>query len=73
MAQQLVDFVRSKIISNNLKNNKEEELKKKILDRAIKLYINVSDLVKDIRYGEEAKQCMYEMLSYVLDFSLEEN
>jgi len=69
MAQQIVDFVK-KIVDENSKIP-SNELKNKVLDRALYTYLNISELMKSNRYDQkDTKQNLYEMVKLLNDFTL---
>lgn len=53
IAQQIVDFIRGKIVEPNKNKYSEDVLKEKILTRGLTVYLEVSDMLKDIRYNQK--------------------
>lgn len=71
MAQQIVDFVRGKIVEPNRGSFTADELKEKVLKRAMATYLSVSDLMKNMRYEQkEVRECLYQMARAVTDTTL---
>lgn len=58
-AQQVVDFVRDKIIANNFTD--DPEVKKKVLARAMNIYLFTLNKLAEIRYGTNPAQDLQDM------------
>ena len=63
IAQQHVAFIKEEIVRPNLNKYSREEMRKKVLDRALKVYIFVVNKLKEIRYGESPDQDLQEMVA----------
>ena len=70
LAQLVVQFVRDKIVSPNSSKYTQEELKKKVLDRAISVYLKVTDHMKEMRYNNQPDQELYEMIRALVDYRM---
>ena len=70
MAEQVVKFVRDKIVYAN-RNMPEKELKEKLLYRAIRVYSFILDKMCEIRYGEDPEQDLHEMVRSLIATNLE--
>ncbi|GAF79580.1 unnamed protein product, partial [marine sediment metagenome] len=68
MADQIVDFVRDKIVVPNKVETTEQ--KQKLLDRAIKVYLIVQDKLAEVRYGENPVQDLQEMFKVLTNVEL---
>ena len=63
IAQQIADFVRAKIVEPNRSKYSDDILKDKVIMRCLMTYIEVSDMLKDIRYNQkDAIQSIYGMV-----------
>lgn len=70
MADQYVDAVRNYIVTPNI-DISEEELKKKVLNRAIKVYLLVQEKLANIRYGKNSSQQLQEIIAILKDNKLD--
>ena len=70
MAQVLLKAVQDKIIIPNQKKYPPEELRAKVLDRAVKTYGLVTNSMKNMRYNSNFEQELYEMIRALSDFRL---
>lgn len=68
MAQQTVDFVKTKIAWSN--DFPEEQLKEKLLNRALKVFVFIQNKLAEIRYGENPMQDLQEMIKILTNTSL---
>lgn len=72
IAQQIVDSVRSKIVEPNKDKYSGDELKNKVFTRCLLTYLNVLDLMKDIRYEQDdSVTSIYEMMKLLTDSSVD--
>jgi len=71
MADIMINSVRKNVIAPNVKKYPEAQLRKLVLYRAIKVYLYLSDSLKQIRYSQESqKESLYEMVKTWVDISL---
>jgi hypothetical protein len=69
MAEQVVSFVRDKVVrANNISTAEEKE---RLLDRAIKVYLIAQDKLAEIRYGENPVQDLQEIVRVIMNVNLE--
>lgn len=68
MAEQAVNFVREKIVRNS--KIPQTELKDKLLNRAIKVYLSCQKKLAEIRYGNNPSQDLREMVREIVDVVL---
>jgi len=66
MADQTVDFVKNRIVNAN-REIPLDDLKERVLNRAIKVYIFVQNKLSEIRYGENPDQDLQEMLAAIVN------
>lgn len=71
MAQQIVDFIRLKIVSPNSKYN-IDELKIKMFNRSLNLYLEMSNYLKELRYSNNIN-ILHDMIFKLINNNLEEN
>ena len=62
MAELTVQFLRKNIITPYVNEYRESELKTKLVDRCIKVYLFSLDKLKEIRYGSNPTQDLQEMV-----------
>jgi hypothetical protein len=63
MADMMIAYTRDYIIAHNAKKYSNTDLKVKVLERAINVYLNCSDNLKQIRYSvEDQNECLYDMV-----------
>lgn len=70
LATQIVSGLQESLVKPNSSTMKPDEIRIKMLDRAINVYLSVVDKLKEIRYGEDPKQCVYEMVKVITDKEL---
>lgn len=74
MAQQIVDFVKVKIIEKNkkyLENGNECEFKSKMTSKMMDNYLNILDQYKNIRYNQkDSVYVLHEMIKTIINFDL---
>ena len=70
MAEQVVKFVKEKIVYTN-RNLPETEIKEKLLRRSIRVYNFILDKMCEIRYGENPEQDLHEMVRSLVTANLE--
>lgn len=63
MAKLTTDFLRNSIIAPHVNDNKESELRMKLEDRCIRVYLYVLNRLKEIRYGVSPRQDLQEMIA----------
>ena len=68
MAQQVVDFVKTKIVQGN--NVKTEEEKQQVIDRAIKVYLISQEKLAEVRYGSNPVQDLQEVVKVLTNVNL---
>ena len=63
MADMMIAYARDYIVSHNKKKYANAELRTKVLERAVSVYLNCSDNLKQIRYSvEDQTECLHEMV-----------
>jgi len=67
VATQVVNYVKDIIVFPNVQKNGLEEFKSVALQKGIKQYLAISECLKCIRYGDDAKTKLYEMIRYLMD------
>lgn len=70
IAEQTVSFVRNKIVNPYVSKFNDDELRNKVLDRSIKVYLFVQDKLAEVRYGSNPVQDLMEMARVLTDFGL---
>ena len=61
LATQIVNGLQKSFISPNSNSMSIDDLRIKLLDRSINTYLLVIGKLKEIRYGNDLKQCVYDM------------
>lgn len=63
IADMMVSYVKDYVVLNNKKRYKDNEIRSKVLERAVYVYLTCSDNLKQIRYEtDDQMQCLYEMV-----------
>jgi hypothetical protein len=70
LATQIVSGLQESLVKPNSGTMKPDEIRIKMLDRALNVYLSVVDKLKEIRYGEDPRQCVYEMVRIITDKTL---
>jgi len=70
LATQIVNGLQKSFISPNSSSISSDDLRKRILDRSINTYLFVLGKLKEIRYGDGTKQCLYEMVRSITNKEL---
>jgi len=70
MADQYVNTVRNHIVAPN-SDVPEQELKKKVLNRAIRVYLFVQEKLANIRYGKNPSQQIQEIIEALKSYKLD--
>ena len=63
IAQQYVSFVKEEIVRSNVNKCSNNEIRQKVLDRALRVYLFVVKKLKEVRYGETPNQDLQEMIA----------
>ena len=63
MAELTAKFLRNNIVAPHVNLYKEKEMKEKLVDRCIKVYLFVLDKLKEIRYGQNPSQDLNDMVA----------
>jgi len=66
----ITKFIQNKIVIPNSSGVKPDELRRKVLARAIKVYLGVTDRLKDLRYNNNAEQEIFDMVKLLVDVRL---
>jgi len=70
MAELTTKFLRENIIAPNVNTYREPEMKVKLVDRCIKVYLFVLDKLKEIRYGVNPQQDLQDMVAALTSKSI---
>jgi hypothetical protein len=63
IADMMIAYARDYVVTHNRKRYENAELKAKVLERAVSVYLTSSDNLKQIRYSfEDQTQCLHEMV-----------
>ena len=63
IADMMIVYARDFVIKNNRSKYKDAELRSRVLERAVQVYLTCSDNLKQIRYSvEDQTQCLHEMV-----------
>lgn len=65
LATQIVNGLQKSFISPNSNSMSIDDLRIKLLDRSINAYLLVIGKLKEIRYGNDLKQCVYDMVKTI--------
>lgn len=70
LATQITNSLQSNFVKPNLGKMSPDEIKVKLLDRSIRVYLEVIENLKEIRYGEDPVANLYEMVRTITDRTL---
>lgn len=70
MAELTTKFLRNNIIAPHFNQYKEPEMKERLVDRCLKVYLFSLNKLKEVRYGENPKQDVMEMVAALTSKSL---
>ena len=63
MAELTVNALRQNIVAQHVNQYKGEEMQQKLVDRCLRVYLFVLKKLKDIRYGDNPRQDLQEMVA----------
>lgn len=69
MADQYVNTIKNKVVVPN-SNIPENELKEKVLNRGIRVYLFIQIRLANIRYGQNPTQQLYEMVKELMNYTV---
>jgi len=68
MASQTVDFVKNKVVGGS---ERPDDIKKKVLNRALEVYLFVQEKLASIRYGQDPSQDLQEIIRVMTNVRLD--
>jgi hypothetical protein len=63
LATQIVTSLQNSFVTPNSSNL--DNIRVRMLNRAINVYLSVVEKLKEIRYGDDPRQCVYEMVKII--------